>query len=351
MNYRHNKIVICVLFAVSVFAQYPSAIRVMTYNINAEKHGSGSYADIANVIKEIEPAFCGLQKVDSCNSRNSSDVLKWLAEQTGTKNTFAPAVKNYQGSTGAYGIGFLSKETPLSVRRLWIEHTQSEQDRGVLEIGCTMGEENVKIVVTHLAHEGESYRSAQIKKIISWIDDDDKDCPVIIMADFNAAPTENSMKQFETAGFNYVKGANGAILDTSSNQKINHILYRPLSRWSVVEAGNPSYSASNRNPVWAEMKLIPSSGSVTQKTVLENGVNPIRYNGNRIEYHVENGTAVSLSLYSVSGKKTADLVKNQVTGGGLHTINIDQSILTHGMYIVKYTSGRQMWSIPVVIRK
>lgn len=337
------------IFAISSYAQYPSTIRVMTYNINAEKHGSGSYADIADVIKEIKPFVCGLQKVDSCNSRNSSDVLKWIAEETGKKSTFAPAVKKYQGSSGAYGIGFLSNETPDSVRRLWIGHTQSEQDRGVLEICCTVGGEKVRVIVTHLAHEGATYRTAQIKTILSWIDSAGTEDPVIIMADFNAAPTESSMKQFETAGFNYVKGANGAILDTSSNQKINHILYRPLSRWSVVDAGNPAYSASNRNPVWADMKLIPSSEVALCKDIKRNGFSAVRFSRGKIEYYVENGGEVFLSLYSLSGTKITDLLGGQFQNSGFHTSSLVNTQCAPGIYTLLFHSGRQRGSVPVVI--
>jgi endonuclease/exonuclease/phosphatase family metal-dependent hydrolase len=48
-----------------------------------------------------------------------------------------------------------------------IEHTENEQDRAALEISLMMENENVRVVVTHLAHEGESYRISQINKIIS----------------------------------------------------------------------------------------------------------------------------------------------------------------------------------------
>jgi len=321
----------------------------MTYNINAEKHGSGSYADIGGVIKEIQPVVCGLQKVDSCNSRNSGDVLQWLADETGKKSTFAPAIKNYQGSSGTYGVGFLSNDTPLSVRRLWIEHTQNEQDRGVLEIGCTMAGEKVRIIVTHLAHEGASYRTAQIKTILSWIDSAGTEDPVIIMADFNAAPTESSMKQFEMAGFDYVKGANGAILDTSNGQKINHILFRPLSRWSVAEAGNPAYSASNRNPVWADMKLIPSSEVALFKGEKRNGFSAVRVNGSNIGYYLNNGGDVLVSLYTLSGSKVTDLVRSQFQSGGFHTISLANTRSAPGMYTLLFHSGRQQGSVPVVI--
>jgi endonuclease/exonuclease/phosphatase family metal-dependent hydrolase len=350
MNKGLKKIpVVCVFFVVTVFAQYPATLKVMTYNINAEKNGPNSYGEVANVIKNINPDICGLQKIDSCASIDTLDVSKWLGEKTDKVNTFAVAVKNYKSSSGSYGVAFLSNEEPASVRRLWLEHTKNEMDRGVLEIGITVGGEKARIIVTHLAHETtEDFRSLQIKKIIPWIDSAGKDDPVIIMADFNAPPTENSMKLFETAGFAYVKSKNNLILDTSNGQKINHILYRPQNRWQVVDAGNPAYSnVSNRNPVWADMKVVPSIGIVEKKCRVNNEYCPIRSHGNTIDYSVETGSYVSLSLYTLSGLKVADLVKNQYINDGAHSVNFNCIQFAKGMYTLRYISGRQVWNIPV----
>jgi endonuclease/exonuclease/phosphatase family metal-dependent hydrolase len=312
----------------------------MTYNINAEKNGPNSYGEVANVIKTINPDICGLQKVDSCATVDTLDVSKWLGAQTSKVNSFAVAVKNYKSSKGSYGVAFLSNEAPQSVRRLWIEHTQSETDRGVLEIGITMGGEKVRVLVTHVAHEGETYRTAQIKKIIAWIDSVSKVDPVIIMADFNAAPTESSMKQFETAGFAYVKGANGAIFDTSTSQKINHILYRPQQRWSVVEAGNPAYpDVSNRNPVWANMKLVPSIGITVNKIETKKDV-LFSYKNHSIKYLVNTDAPISIMLYNSSGRKMATLVSNQIRRCGEYSIDLNRMELPSGVYHCKYLAGK-----------
>lgn len=285
-------------------AQYSGKIRVMTYNINAEKHGSGVYTDIAEVINEIGPDIAGLQKIDSCNSRNPADVLQWLGEQTSCKIAYAPAIKNYENGEGSYGVGFLCRQSPLLNRKLWIEHTGGEQDRAALQISITMGGENVRVIVTHLAHEGVSYRTAQIKEIISWIDSISRDDPVIIMADFNAKPTESSMKILEAAGYGYVKGKNGEILDTSSNQGINHILFRPLSRWHVTDAGNPEYKASNRNPVWADLELL---GVVricgSEKMIGEKRWVWIRGKRSLLNLGGQSRITVFGSVYSLAGRK------------------------------------------------
>lgn len=348
-----KKIGIILLSYVACAAQYTADIRVMTYNINAEKHASGSYSDIAQVIKEINSDISGLQKVDSCNSRNSADVLKWIGEKTDRVYSFAPAIKNYQGSTGSYGVGFLTKESPDLIRRLWIEHIDTEQDRAVLEISITMSGEKVRVIVTHLAHEGEAYRTSQIEKIIPWIDSNGTTTPVIIMADFNATANENSMKLFETAGFSYVKTKNGQILDTTKNQGINHILYRPADRWNVKDAGNPAYTASNRNPVWADLELL---NPVTTKWDLAGKCNE---NQNRFffirnglfQYYLHNDAQISISLYNLSGIKMTDLCKNQFQKNGNHSIELSPDITAAGIFRCVFSvNGRKKTANVAIVK-
>ena len=56
--FRHPGVSVSGLYSFSAVyagAQYSDTLKVMTYNINAESHGSGSYADIAEVINAINP--------------------------------------------------------------------------------------------------------------------------------------------------------------------------------------------------------------------------------------------------------------------------------------------------------
>ncbi len=332
MNFRNHKIIIvCLILNALCSAQYPAKIRVMTYNINAERHGSGSYRDIADVINEISPDIAGLQKLDSCNSRNPEDVLKWLGEQTACKTAYASAIRNFENSGGSYGVGFLSRQSPLSIRKLWIEHTKTEQDRAALQIGITMGGENVRLIVSHLAHEGSNYRSAQMQKIISWIDSISTDDPVVIMADFNAKPDENSMKLLESAGYGYVKGNDGEILDTSANQGINHILFRPLTRWRVIDAGNPAYSASNRNPVWADIELKdPVTVSRTASEKNSRKTFQIIKGEKSLSYRLYSPASISIVVFNFTGRKCAE--QHYQHSSGIHPISFDSFNLSDGIY-------------------
>ena len=333
----------------SASAQYPAQIRFMTYNINAAGHGDGPYDDIAAVINELSPKITGLQKIDSCNSRNPQFVAQLLGEQTNRKYTFAPAIENYQNSSGSYGVAFLTVEEPLSVRRLHIEPTANEEGRGVLETVITMGGEAIRVVVTHLAHEGVSYRESQVEKILSWLGDSaTPETPTIIMADFNAKPTESSLQLFTDAGFSFVKGLDGTILDTTNNG-INHIIYRPSDRWNIIDAGNPHYDASNRNPVWADMELLNPVVAVKPalKETNSHQVALLPSDNGFISYILSEPSMVSFNLFRTDGKLAGRLCTDMIQQAGTHRIHLQKNTVAAGVYLGRLSAGGTTHVIPV----
>lgn len=101
------------LFVLS--AQAEDVLRLMTYNVRNANGMDGicNYQRVANVINNARPDIVAIQELDSMTARsNRTDVLKELAERTQLHPCFTPAI-DYDG--GKYGIGILSKETPLRV--------------------------------------------------------------------------------------------------------------------------------------------------------------------------------------------------------------------------------------------
>lgn len=98
--------------------QLENQIRVMTYNVH---HGEGldgkqDLGRIARLLSRCNAEVVALQELDSCTHRTGGvDQLARLAESTGMNGTFAAAIP-YGG--GSYGVGILSKEKPLGVRRV-----------------------------------------------------------------------------------------------------------------------------------------------------------------------------------------------------------------------------------------
>jgi endonuclease/exonuclease/phosphatase family metal-dependent hydrolase len=332
----------------SLFAQYPDTAKIMTYNINAETHTDGDYADIGDVIKAINPAIAGLQKVDSFTVTAAPVyVLKALGEQTSMFYTFS---MSYAKNNGSYGNGFLSDSVPNSTRHLAIPKGNASEDRSALEIGITMAGEKVRVIVTHLDYGAVANRTAQLQQILSWIDSGGKAAdPVVIMADFNAQSNESSMTVLTDAGFVYVKGSNGVVLDTA--QKINHILYRPENRWSILSVGNPAYAASNRYPLWANMKLLnPVQAVAPSPEAPKNAMRGrVAIAGGRVELQVVEASRVSLELFDFSGGKIGALMQEGMLCAGKHAFSLPKGFSARGMAVLAARINGSMLTKKVVL--
>ena len=105
----------CMLaMALNVFSQ--DYLKLMSYNVRNAKGMDGIHniQRIANVIINEAPDVVAVQELDSMTTRSGQKyVLGELSERTQMYASYAPAI-SFQG--GKYGIGILSKETPLGIR-------------------------------------------------------------------------------------------------------------------------------------------------------------------------------------------------------------------------------------------
>lgn len=164
----------------------PTHIRIMSYNVRncTGLDNKTDYQRIANIIKNANCEAVAIQELDSMTTRyEGQDMLKNLAELTGMYPTFAPSI-DYQG--GKYGIGMLTKEKPLSHRRVALPCRSEPRSLQIVEL------ENYYYCCTHLSLHAED-RETSIGIIIDELSKLDK--PVIIAGDFNAEPEEKSMQE------------------------------------------------------------------------------------------------------------------------------------------------------------
>lgn len=116
-------------------SQKDNTLRMMSYNIH-NAIGLDGVTDcqrIADVINKVAPDVVAIQELDSVTGRsNHTDILQKIAEQTRMHRTFATAI-DYDG--GKYGIGMLSKEKPLSVRRMALPGREEKRALLIAEFG------------------------------------------------------------------------------------------------------------------------------------------------------------------------------------------------------------------------
>lgn len=327
-------------------AQYSNEIKVLTYNLFAGGHSNdGSYADIVEVLNDISADISGHQEVDSCNGRNSLDVINWLGEQTNMHSHFAPALKSWNG--GKYGNGMLSTHEPISIRKFWADlGSFGAEDRSASEIEITMNGEKVRVLNTHVAYQGVQAPAAQAAQMIDWIDEGgDRSIPMIIMGDFNSYEGDAAMTHFEEAGFTYVRNDNGSVMD-----HIDHIMFRPKDRWTLLDKGKPTnYSASDHDPVWAILELDISSPIEKSAALTKNRLSLSNLSKNLIKFNLNQTSNVSLNIYSLSGKKIKSVLNKRRLLKGENVISLGNDFLSNGIYYLKFNLDKEQFIHKVII--
>ena len=162
-----------------------TGLRLMSYNVRNCRglDDTLSYERVARIITDAGADIVALQELDSMTSRYpGQDVLGNLAELTGMYPTYAPSI-DFAG--GKYGIGMLSREKPLSHRRVPLP-CRSEP-RSLLIVEFT----DCYYCCTHLSLNAED-RVTDVCIIIDELSKLDK--PAFLAGDFNASPDEEAMR-------------------------------------------------------------------------------------------------------------------------------------------------------------
>lgn len=184
----------------------PVEARLMCYNVHncVGLDDSLSCERIAKIINNAQVEAVALQELDSMTTRYPGhDMLSEVAALTDMYPTYAASI-DYRG--GKYGIGILTKEKPLSHRRVPLPCRSEPRSLLIVEL------EEYYYCCTHLSlHEEDRITSAAI--IIDELSKLDK--PAIIAGDFNALPNSFPMMAlgrkfhiFEKTGSPYTFPAN-----------------------------------------------------------------------------------------------------------------------------------------------
>ena len=161
------------------------AFKIMSYNI---RHGDNIRWQLdlrraGRVVDAEKPRFAGIQEVDMRTERvGGADTCAELEKSTGMFATFAKAI-DFGG--GEYGNALLSREKPLSVRRIPLPGGEKRVLLMCEFADCWVG-------VTHLAFDSEDARNesvAILEKAVS-------ECggkPTFLMGDWNSSPSSAAL--------------------------------------------------------------------------------------------------------------------------------------------------------------
>jgi len=209
-------------------------IKILTYNIY---HGEAFYRpgtpnlqQIAKVINDCQPDLVALQEVDRLTQRSAQlhagtpqDITAELAELTGLHGVFGKAMEQHGGD---YGEAILSRLPPITPPTTRILPTpEGGEPRALLTIDYPLGRgEKITFAATHLCHQHEANRLAQVQDIIQIADASAP--PFVLAGDFN----------FETGEPPYGVLAD-AMADTgvtASNTALTWPYDKPTTRLDIV---------------------------------------------------------------------------------------------------------------------
>jgi endonuclease/exonuclease/phosphatase family metal-dependent hydrolase len=192
----------------------PRPLRVATFNIH---HGVGldDVLDLERIAATVESTgveVVGLQEVDVHFGARSDfvDQANWLADRLGMYVVFGANLNLDPLSAGAprrqYGTAILSEHRIRESTNTLLPRPEGGEQRGLLEAHIRVRGLPVTVYNTHLQHDSQVERLAQIatiRDIIAGVDES-----VVVLGDLNATPgspeianlTEDLVDSWATAG-------------------------------------------------------------------------------------------------------------------------------------------------------
>ena len=265
---RMKKIVLSFFFIALIangyaqhFSQTENTVRVLCYNI---QNGKGmdnvvDYQRIADVITNLAPDVVALQELDSVTNRSQGvDVLSRLASLTAMYSVYGASIQ-YDG--GQYGIGVLSKEKPVSWKRIPLPGREEARSLLMVEfkdyvLGCT-----------HFSLNADD-RLASVSIIDQAVKDFDK--PVILAGDINATPESPVLEAFNKNWIMLSDTTKFTIPSDNPRRTIDYIMgYTPkgytYSVW-LTRVMNETL-ASDHLPLFADVRLKAAKENILRSPV------------------------------------------------------------------------------------
>ena len=223
----------------------PGRVRVMTYNV---RHCAGmdlklDYDRTAGVILKQQPDVVAIQELDSMTTRgNQRYQLDELARRANYFPTYAAAIK-YDG--GKYGVGILTRERPLSVKRIPLP---GKEPRVLLVVEL----KDYVMACTHLdLNEKERLESVPI--IVAEAQRWQK--PFVIAGDWNDHPNSKLLKELKKC-FKINTGKRSTYPADNPNECIDYIattktMPAKAKHYEVVVEPE----TSDHRPVVADLKM------------------------------------------------------------------------------------------------
>ncbi len=234
-----------------IHVQEENSIRLMSYNIRNARglDEMTDYQRIADVINSVAPDIIAVQELDSVTARSKGvDVLDVLARNTLMNPTYASAI-DYDG--GKYGVGILSKEKPLSIKKIPLPGREEPRILLIVEMddyyfGCThfsLTDEDRLESVEIIKNEAEKLNSNK---------------PFFLAGDMNATPESLVQQEMNSLFTSLVSPKQFTIPADNPDRCIDYIYgFNGTEGWSLLTDRGviAEKMASDHRPLYADIRI------------------------------------------------------------------------------------------------
>lgn len=251
-------------FLFFLHASSQTRVTVLSYNIFhgelAYERGKPSLDSIAALIKSVQPDFVALQEVDSATGRSERlygkkiDLAAELAGRTGMFGYFGKAL-DYD--SGSYGQAILSRR-PLVAETAILPSPAGGEPRALIYTNTRLSNgQNIIFGSTHLCHQHEENRVAQVK----FIDSLYKSLlvPSILCGDFNLESMEPAYAllshYWKDAGAVARKVPAPTFSAKDPKKRIDYVFFTKRGNWKVVKAETFPVTYSDHRPILFTFEL------------------------------------------------------------------------------------------------
>lgn len=263
MRRRCLLLALCCQLLLAQSLREPKRIAVLSYNIH---HGEGTDGKlelerIAAIIRAADADLVALQEVDRFTRRSGLvNQAQELACRTGMQYFFGRTI-DYQG--GMYGNAVLARLPVNGFANRALPFTPGREPRGVIQLHVYSGPSETdntifRFFATHL-DVSEADRLKAVPALLEFTAEE-PDMPSLLAGDLNALPDSAPVKLLAEAW--QVAGAGEHLPTYPSSapaRQIDYILYRPASRWRVLEVKVLEEAlASDHRPILAVLELLPA---------------------------------------------------------------------------------------------
>lgn len=245
------RIFLSFIFFFASIALQAQSVRFMSYNIRNGK-GMDNKTDISRIVevlKKAKPDLCAIEELDSVSKRVPLYLLEEIAKEVGMNYYYCPAI-SFQG--GKYGIGMLTREAPLNIKRYALPGR--EESRALLVVEFI----DYIYCATHLSLT-EADRIASLPIIMEAVADMEPTKPLLIAGDFNATPDSKFIEQLSKGFYVLTDTTVPTYPAKDPNETIDYVcLHRRTSESSFVLKQSVVMNeplASDHRPVYVDIEL------------------------------------------------------------------------------------------------